>query len=93
MAVALTVAVAITPGLSASAATTATHGPAKPTIVLVHGAWADDSSLSGVVQRLQRDGYSVRVPPNPLRSLPGDSATIADLLSTIAGPIILVGHS
>jgi pimeloyl-ACP methyl ester carboxylesterase len=68
-------------------------GTTKPTIVLVHGAWADGSGWSGVVERLQRRGYPVRVPPNPLRSLPGDSATVADFLSTLAGPIVLVGHS
>ncbi|GIF68956.1 alpha/beta hydrolase [Asanoa ishikariensis] len=67
--------------------------PLKPTIVLVHGAWADGSSWDGVTARLQAAGYPVRVPPNPLRSLPGDSETIADFLSTIAGPIVLVGHS
>jgi pimeloyl-ACP methyl ester carboxylesterase len=78
---------------SASANATAAHSAAKPTIVLVHGAWADGSSWSGVTQRLLNDGYQVRVPPNPLRSLPDDSATIAGFLSTIAGPIVLVGHS
>jgi pimeloyl-ACP methyl ester carboxylesterase len=68
-------------------------GGSKPTIVLVHGAWADGSGWSEVVRRLQRDGYPVRVPPNPLRSLPGDSATVASFLATIPGPIVLVGHS
>ena len=65
----------------------------KPTIVLVHGAWADSSSWSDVVRRLQRAGYTVDVPPNPLRSLPGDAAYIASYLQTIQGPIVLVGHS
>ena len=65
----------------------------KPTIVLVHGAWADGSSWNKVISRLQRLGYSVRVPPNPLRSLSYDSATVADFLSTISGPVVLVGHS
>src|SRR5262245_14601347 len=65
----------------------------KPTVVLVHGSWADGSGWSRVIRRLQSDGYPVRVPPNPLRSLPGDSATIADFLATLTGPIILVGHS
>ncbi|SNT01221.1 Pimeloyl-ACP methyl ester carboxylesterase [Asanoa hainanensis] len=67
--------------------------PLRPTIVLVHGAWADGSSWDGVTARLQAAGYPVRVPPNPLRSLPGDSETIADFLSTIKGPIVLAGHS
>ena len=66
---------------------------AKPTVVLVHGAWADGGSWGKVVTRLQRLGYPVRVPPNPLRSLPGDSATIAGFLATIPGPVVLVGHS
>ncbi len=65
----------------------------KPTIVLVHGAWADASSWSGVVPRLQRAGYTVVAPPNPLRGLATDSAYLASYLNTIAGPIILVGHS
>jgi pimeloyl-ACP methyl ester carboxylesterase len=68
------------------------HGP-KPTIVLVHGAWADSSSWDGVVSRLQRDGYTVDVPPNPLLGLTYDSAYIRDFLHTISGPIVLVGHS
>ena len=56
---------------------------AKPTIVLVHGAWADSGSWDRVVQRLQQRGYTVYAPPNPLRGLPNDSATIADFLATI----------
>ncbi|PZG02651.1 alpha/beta fold hydrolase, partial [Nonomuraea aridisoli] len=67
--------------------------PAKPTVVLVHGAFADASSWNGVVQRLQHDGYKVIAPANPLRSLAGDTASIAALLKTIEGPIILAGHS
>ncbi len=65
----------------------------KPTVVLVHGAWADSSSWSRVVRRLQRDGYPVRVVPNPLRSLGTDSEYLAGYLQTIPGPIVLVGHS
>jgi len=59
----------------------------------VHGAWADGSGWNEVVARLQRAGYPVRVPPNPLRGPGSDSATIASFLSTIPGPIVLVGHS
>jgi pimeloyl-ACP methyl ester carboxylesterase len=79
----------------ASAQTTAAtvaHGP-KPTIVLEHGAWADSSSWNGVVSRLQHAGYTVDVPPNPLMGLTVDPAYLASYLSTISGPIILVGHS
>jgi pimeloyl-ACP methyl ester carboxylesterase len=66
---------------------------ATPTIVLEHGAWADSSSWDRVIRRLQLLGYTVDVPPNPLRGLPGDSAYLADFLKTISGPIVLVGHS
>jgi pimeloyl-ACP methyl ester carboxylesterase len=65
----------------------------KPTIVLVHGAWADASSWSGVLERLQHAGYTVDAPPNLLRSLDGDAQYIAAYLKTISGPIVLVGHS
>jgi pimeloyl-ACP methyl ester carboxylesterase len=60
---------------------------------LVNGAWANSASWSGVIERLQTEGYTVDAPPNPLQSLKGDAATIADLLKTIKGPIVLVGHS
>jgi len=76
----------------ASAGTTAAGGP-KPSIVLVHGAWADSSSWDAVVSQLQRDGYTVYVPPNPLLGITYDSAFIRDFLHTISGPIIVVGHS
>jgi len=65
----------------------------KPSIVLVHGAWADGSSWSGVISRLQEQGYTVYAPPNPLRGLASDSAYLASFLKTITGPIVLVGHS
>jgi pimeloyl-ACP methyl ester carboxylesterase len=65
----------------------------KPTIVLEHGAWADSSSWNAVVERLQALGYTVDVPPNPLTSLTSDSEYLSDFLSTISGPVVLVGHS
>ena len=65
----------------------------KPTVVLVHGAWADRSSWGRVVRGLRRDGYKVTAPANPLRSLSGDSDYLADYLGTLTGPIVLVGHS
>jgi len=68
------------------------HHP-KPTVVLLHGAWADSSSWSDVVRRLQDDGYPVVVPPNPLRGLLADTAYLSSFLQTIDGPIVLVGHS
>lgn len=92
---ALTVLVAVL-GLVFAAVTPAAashpNGP-KPTVVLVHGSWADGSSWQKVTNRLLDDGYTVRVPPNPLRSLTTDSATIRDFIATLSGPIVLVGHS
>jgi pimeloyl-ACP methyl ester carboxylesterase len=67
--------------------------PAKPSIVLVHGAWADSGSWDAVTGRLQQAGYTVYVPPNPLRGLVSDTKTIRDFIGTISGPIVLVGHS
>jgi pimeloyl-ACP methyl ester carboxylesterase len=67
-------------------------GP-KPTIVLVHGAFADASSWDNVIAILQHEGYTVDAPPNPLRGLNADSAYLTSYLSTISGPIVLVGHS
>ncbi|WP_330180277.1 alpha/beta hydrolase [Nocardia sp. NBC_01503] len=63
------------------------------TVVLVHGAFADSSSWNGVVDRLQAQGQTVIAAANPLRSLTGDAAYIASVLSGIEGPIVLVGHS
>lgn len=65
----------------------------KPTVVLVHGAWADASSWGAVTSTLQRRGYTVLAPANPLRGLASDSVYLASILSTIEGPIVLVGHS
>ena len=67
--------------------------PAKPTVVLVHGAWADGSSWDGVVRDLQKQGYTVDVPPNPLRGLKSDSEYLRDYLKTVKGPVVLAGHS
>jgi pimeloyl-ACP methyl ester carboxylesterase len=79
-------------GLNPAASAQSGHG-SKPTVVLVHGAWADGSSWDGVVARLLRDGYPVDVFPTPLRSLSGDSAALRAYLATVSGPIVLVGHS
>ncbi|WP_250004869.1 alpha/beta fold hydrolase [Actinoplanes sp. M2I2] len=65
----------------------------KPTIVLVHGAFAESASWSGVIERLHADGYPVVAAPNPLRSLAGDAAVVSSILTTIDGPVVLVGHS
>ncbi|MFF9158213.1 alpha/beta fold hydrolase [Streptomyces sp. NPDC014846] len=68
-------------------------GREKPTVVLVHGAFADASSWNGVVERLQRNGYKVAAPANPLRGIPQDSTYLASFLKSIKGPIVLAGHS
>ena len=76
------------------AATSASAAPAKPTIVLVHGAWADSSSFAGVTEKLQHDGYTVLAAPNPLRGLSTDAATVAAFVNqATTGPVVLVGHS
>ncbi|GIF23290.1 pimeloyl-ACP methyl ester carboxylesterase [Actinoplanes tereljensis] len=94
-AAALSAAVAVSTGAYASTApATAKHtsGP-KPTIVLVHGAWADGSSWSGVTDRLEAAGYTVDVFANPLRGVQSDSTVLATFLEHITGPIVLAGHS
>lgn len=65
----------------------------KPTIVLVHGAFADASTWNGVIELLQAQGYTVVAPANPLRGLTNDSAYIASLINQIDGPVLLAGHS
>ena len=68
-------------------------GAARPTVVLVHGAFADGSSWNGVIERLLAEGVQVTAPPNPLRGISHDSAYIGSLLEQIPGPVVLVGHS
>ncbi|MEV7203060.1 alpha/beta hydrolase [Streptomyces griseoluteus] len=68
-------------------------GPTKPSIVLVHGAWADTSSWNGEVNLLRRAGYTVRAIGNPLQDLTTDAQTVHDFLKSIKGPIVLAGHS
>jgi pimeloyl-ACP methyl ester carboxylesterase len=65
----------------------------SPTVVLVHGAFADASSWIGVITELLSDGLPVLAPPNPLRSLAGDAAYIAERVRQIEGSVLLVGHS
>jgi pimeloyl-ACP methyl ester carboxylesterase len=64
-----------------------------PNIVLVHGAWADGSSWSAVVERLQADGYTVTAPQFPLNSLADNVARLREVLRRQHGPTLLVGHS
>jgi len=65
----------------------------KPTIVLVHGAYADASSWNGVIELLLQQGYTVIAAANPLRGVTADSAYTASLLNQIDGPVLLAGHS
>jgi pimeloyl-ACP methyl ester carboxylesterase len=66
---------------------------ARPNIVLVHGAWADGSSWSGVIERLQADGYHVTAPQFPLTALADDVARLRQVLDLQDGPVIVAGHS
>ncbi|GGX76199.1 alpha/beta fold hydrolase [Streptomyces fructofermentans] len=63
------------------------------TVVLVHGAFADSSSWNGVVDRLQTHGYNVIAASNPLRGLAGDAEYVRQLVASVDGPVVLVGHS
>ncbi len=69
------------------------HGSAKPNIVLVHGAWADGSSWSAVIERLQKAGYNVTAPQFPLTALADNLARLRQVLVVQPGPTILAGHS
>jgi pimeloyl-ACP methyl ester carboxylesterase len=65
----------------------------KPTIVLIHGAFAESSSWNDVIDSLESAGQSVIAAANPLRSLAADAASVGDLIRTVEGPVVLVGHS
>lgn len=89
---------ALTLSLGVSAVTmpaisSAQNAAAKPTIVLVHGAFADASSWDGVSSRLIADGYKVVGAANPLRGVKSDATYVSGIVKGIAGPVLLVGHS
>lgn len=65
----------------------------KPTVVLVHGAFADSSSWNGVVKILEKDGYPVISAANPLRGVASDAQSIASIVKSVKTPVVLVGHS
>jgi pimeloyl-ACP methyl ester carboxylesterase len=65
----------------------------QPTLVLVHGAFADASGFGGIIRELSTAGYRVIAPPNPLRSLAGDAAAVRAVVSAIGQPVVLIGHS
>jgi pimeloyl-ACP methyl ester carboxylesterase len=79
--------------LAAAAHPTSGASSVKPTVVLVHGAFADASGWSAEVRALQALGYPVIAPANPLRGLTSDADYVRSVLLTITGPIVLVGHS
>jgi pimeloyl-ACP methyl ester carboxylesterase len=80
-------------GGSGAAAKSQTDERPRPTIVLVHGDWADGSSWSSVIERLQDRHFNVVAPPNLLRGPATDAPYLASFLQSISGPIVLVAHS
>ena len=64
-----------------------------PTIVLVHGAFAESSSWNGVITRLHEDGYTAVAVANPLRGVKSDASVVGAVVASIEGPVVLVGHS
>src|SRR4029077_1478660 len=66
---------------------------ASPTIVLVHGAFADASTWRRVYDHLARDGHTILAPPNPLRGIPYDASYAESVIDQLDGPVVLVGHS
>jgi pimeloyl-ACP methyl ester carboxylesterase len=85
------IAASVIAGLSLSSVQAAES--AKPTIVLVHGAWADGSSWNKVIPLLQAKGYTVLAVQNPLTSLAADVAAVQQTLQSATAPVVLVGHS
>jgi pimeloyl-ACP methyl ester carboxylesterase len=64
-----------------------------PTVVLVHGAFADASGFGGVIRELENAGHTVLAPPNPLRGVAFDASVVSNVVTAIDGPVVLVGHS
>lgn len=69
------------------------YAASKPTVVLVHGAFADSSSWNGVITHLQEKGFNTVAVANPLRSVSRDAGYVSDVVKSIEGPVVLVGHS
>ncbi|WP_405587815.1 alpha/beta fold hydrolase [Streptomyces sp. NBC_01190] len=97
---AITLAASCAPADSGRTAASGRHAPADgpshtatPTIVLVHGAWADASSWAEVTERLQKRGFTVLAPPDTLRGVATDTANLRAFLQTLTGPVVLAGHS
>jgi pimeloyl-ACP methyl ester carboxylesterase len=88
-----TLAIGLVAGALCLSALPANAEPLRPTVVLVHGAWADASSWDGEVEALTRQGYDARAIANPLENLNADAASVATFLGSLSGPTVLVGHS
>ena len=82
-------------GVSSLCSSVPTHASPQslPTVVLVHGAWADTSSWDGEIAALRAKGFQARAVANPLRNLASDADTVASFVRSIDGPVVLVGHS
>lgn len=78
---------------TAPAGTGAEKSRVKPTIVLVHGGYADSSCWNATIRRLQDKGYTTICAANPLRGIPTDAPYVASLLDSVSGPVVLVAHS
>ncbi|MFI0240626.1 alpha/beta fold hydrolase [Streptomyces sp. NPDC016845] len=94
---ALAVAVLVAAGTVSAQATSHKPGQTgkepKPTVVLVHGAFADASGFNDAIALLQKSGFPVIAPANPLRDTAGDAAYISSVVDTVPGPVILAAHS
>jgi pimeloyl-ACP methyl ester carboxylesterase len=89
----LALVAAVLPSSTAFSASATKHNKTKPTIVLVHGAFADASGWAAVAKRLKKRGYTVYAPANPLRGLTSDAEYVKSFVDTLHGPLVLVGHS
>jgi pimeloyl-ACP methyl ester carboxylesterase len=92
LAATIAIGAAATAATAASSETRRPQAP-KPTVVLVHGGWDNSTGWNAVVEQLQRRGYPVIAPANPLRGLASDAEYVSSILDTIEGPVVLVGHS
>ncbi|WP_067535848.1 alpha/beta fold hydrolase [Nocardia crassostreae] len=86
------IALGLTAAVSTAGCASAEPAPATPTIVLVHGAFAESASWNGVIERLNQQGLTSIAAGNPLRSVQGDADSVRGVVSAIDGPVILVGH-
>jgi pimeloyl-ACP methyl ester carboxylesterase len=89
---ALVALLSLSAGGPAGAESQSGKGP-RPTILLVHGDWADGSSWTSIIERLQKKGFTVVAPPNLLRGPATDAPYLASFLESVRGPIVLVAHS